>query len=75
MEKYKNFVEEEGVIISNNAIKNKKPMYVDTIDGNTKQVGYVITAQTDFPDENNYNWNKQYIDLWVNILTIVDTEF
>lgn len=75
LEKYKNLVEEKDYIsISNNAIKNKNPMYVDTTDGNTKQVGYVITAKTEFQDD-NYTWSTQYIDLWVSILTIEETEF
>lgn len=74
LEKYKNLVEEkEYIIISNNAIKNKNPMYVDTTDG-VKQVGYVITAKTEFQDD-NYKWSTQYIDLWVEVLTIEDTEF
>lgn len=75
LEKYKNLVEEKDYIsISNNAIKNKNPMYVDTTDGNTKQIGYVITAKTEFQDD-NYTWSTQYIDLWVSILTIEETEF
>lgn len=76
LEQYKNLVEEkEYITISNNAIKNKNPMYVDTTDGNTKQVGYVITAKTEFQDNDNYKWTTQYIDLWVEVLTIEDTEF
>ena len=75
LEKYKNLVEKKDYItISNNAIKNKNPMYVDTTDGKTKQVGYVITAKTEFQDD-NYKWSTQYIDLWVSILTIEETEF
>ena len=75
LEIYKTLVEEkEYVTISNNAMKNKSPMYVDTTDGNSKQVGYVITAKTNFQDD-NYNWSMQYIDLWIEILTIEDTEF
>lgn len=75
LEKYKNLVQEEDYItISNNAIKNKKPMYVDTKNGNAKQNGYVISAKMQFQDD-NYNLSTQYIDLWVSILTIVETEF
>lgn len=62
------------VTISENAIKNKRPMYIGTKDGDEKQVGFVITGKTDF--QNDYgNWTEQYIDLWVEILTVVDTEF
>ncbi len=72
--KYKEFVYKEGIInISDNAIKTKQGMYVDTADG-VRQVGYVITGQTEILCE-NYKWSKQYIDLWVKILTVVDTEF
>ena len=60
--------------ISDNALKTKELMYVDTQDG-VKQVGYVITGKTFFEDIDNYKWSKQYIDLWVTILTVVDTDF
>ena len=49
-------------------------MYVDTASEEIRQCGYVITGKTDF--ETDYGkWVEQYIDLWVNILTVVDTEF
>lgn len=60
-----------GVNISNNAITTKSPMYIDTETGDTKQVGYVITASTDF-NNNHQGWVKQYIDLWVNISIIIN---
>lgn len=60
--------------ISDNALKNKNPMFVDTENGEPKQVGYVITGKYDFQDD-FYRWSEQYIDLWVTIITIVDTEF
>lgn len=34
--------------ISKNAMKNKSEMFVDLSDGDTKQVGYVITGKTEF---------------------------
>ena len=43
------------------------------IDG-TKQIGYVITGKTEFQD-NFGRWTEQYIDLWVNIVTVIDMEF
>ena len=49
-------------------------MYVDTKDGNTKQIGYVITGKTEFND-NYYRWVKQYVDLWVRITEVNDVEF
>ena len=72
---YKEYVSEAaGVEISNNALKNKEPMYVDISNG-AKQVGYVITGKTEFEDRDKYKCSKQYIDLWVTILTVVDTDF
>lgn len=62
-------------ITAENAIKNKSEMYIDTATGESKQVGYVITGKTDFEDRDNYKWSTQYIDLWVTILTVTDTEF
>lgn len=73
--KYKDKVHETAFIeISNNALKNKRPMYVDASNG-VKQVGYVITGKAGFEDSYSYKWSKQYIDLWVTILTVVDTDF
>lgn len=72
---YKNKAYETGFVkISNNALKNKKAMYVDTSNG-AKQVGYVITGKAGFEDSYSYKWSEQYIDLWVTILTVVDTDF
>lgn len=74
LKEYVEIVKEKfGVEISNNALKNKQPMYVDTKYGE-KQVGYVITGQTDF-ENGNYKWVKQYIDLWVEVLSIIETTF
>ena len=61
------------IFISDNALKNKEPMYIDTKNG-VKQVGYVMTAKTDFSDDYG-NWKSKYIDLWVEIITVIDTEF
>lgn len=71
--KYQKRAKENGITISNSALKTAEPMYVDS-DGETKQVGLVITASTDFYDSYNV-CDKQYIELWAEILTIVDTEF
>lgn len=59
--------------ISKTAIKNKSNMYRDTKEG-TRQVGYVITGSTLF-DDNRQRWTKQFIDLWINIDTVIDTVF
>lgn len=76
LEKYREIVKDKFYIeISNNAIKNKNPMFIDTPDGNYKQVGYVITGKTEFEDRDNYKWSTQFIDLWVTVLTVIDTNF
>lgn len=73
LEQYREIVEEKHCIsISAHAIKNRNPMYIDTPDGE-KQIGFVITGKTDF--ESNYKWVTQYIDLWVTVLTVIDTIF
>ena len=62
------------ITITNNAMKNKKNMYIDTPAGESKQCGYVITGKADF--QRDYGeWVKQYIYLWVSVLTVCDTEF
>lgn len=74
LEKYRKAVEEEHYIsISPNALKYKNPMYIDTPTG-AKQCGYVITGKTDFQRDSG-EWVSQYIDLWVSILTVIDTDF
>lgn len=69
-------VEEKHYInISKNAIKNKSEMFVDLSDGGVKQVGYVITGKTEFDRGDYSGYSTQYIDLWITILTVVDTVF
>lgn len=64
---YKEYTYKEAYItISNNALKNKEPMYINTANG-AIQKGFVITAKCDFQDNDNYKWTAQYIDLWVDI--------
>lgn len=75
LEQYREAVKETAYIeISNNALKNKAPMYVDTANGEARQVGYVLTGKTEFQRDSGA-WSTQYIDLWVSILTVIDTEF
>ena len=57
------------VSISNNAINNPSPMFVDSKEGVALQVGYVITGSMDF-ETDNYQWKKQFINLWVDVKTI-----
>ena len=72
---YRSRAEECGVSISQNAIKSKTAMFVDMPDGSARQVGYVITGKTEFYKGDYTGWSTQYIDLWVTILTVVDTVF
>lgn len=76
LEIYRERVEEKHYIsISKNAIKNKSEMFIDQSDGSAKQVGYVITGKTEFEKSNYSGYSTQYIDLWVTILTVIDTVF
>lgn len=77
LEIYRERVEEKHYItISKNAIKNKSEMFVDLSDGGgAKQVGYVITGKTEFDRGDYSGYSTQYIDLWITILTVVDTVF
>ena len=59
--------------ISNNALKHKNGMYIDTSEG-IKQIGYVITGSTEF-QKNDYTWSKQFIDLWIEISKISEVDF
>ena len=76
LEIYRERVKEKHYIdISKNAIKNKSEMFVDLSNGSVKQVGYVITGKTEFDKGDYTGYSTQYIDLWVTILTVVDTVF
>ena len=62
---------------------NNKKWYIDggivsdmRIDADSvKQVGYVITGKTEFDRGDYTGYSTQYIDLWITILTVVDTVF
>ena len=62
------------VTVSNNAIKNRNPMYIDRKNDSPLQIGYVITGQSDF-QRNNGTWTTQYIDLWISIQKISEIDF
>lgn len=77
LKEYQKIVRDKYYIdISNTALKRKSPMYRDYKNGETKQVGYVLTGSTEF-ETDNYSgvWVKQFIDLWVEIQTITETIF
>ena len=75
LDKYAKLVESDDyTTITKNAIKNKEAMYIDNESGEAEQCGYVITASQDFQDEDG-KVSKQYIDLWITILTVVPTKF
>lgn len=75
LDKYVKSVESDNyTTITKNAIKNKKAMYIDNESGEAEQCGYVITASQYFQDEDG-KLSKQYIELWITILTIAPTKF
>ena len=75
LDKYVKLVESDDyTTITKNAIKNKKAMYIDNESGDAEQCGYVITASQYFQDDDG-KVSKQYIDLWITILTVVSTKF
>lgn len=69
---YVNDLKEQNIVISRNARRRKCRMY----EGDHKQVGWVVTARTAFYNiDDDYHWKEMYIDLWVEVLTIIDTKF
>ena len=76
LNQYREIVEEKYYIsISDNAIKAKSGMYIDTKNGAPRQIGYVITGKAEFENRDSYKWSTQYIDLWVEIITTTETDF
>lgn len=75
LKKYQEFIQDNHFIdISNNALKNKAPMYIDGKSGEALQIGYTITAKCDFLSDNGHR-STQYIDLWVEVLQYDYPEF
>ena len=74
IKEFRNFAEEQYISISDNAIKHKSPMYIDTLNG-TKQIGYTFNASTDIYDDDTQRYTKQWLTLWVEILTVIPTAF
>lgn len=63
-----------GVSVSENAIRNRNPMYIDKKSGESLQIGYVITGKTLF-DNDHSGYVEKYVDLWITIETISEPEF
>ena len=74
LKEFSEYAESNGIRISRSGIRNRQPMFRDSKDGSSRQVGYVITGKTSFQRDDG-GLVEQYIDLWVEILTIVETEF
>ena len=72
---YQGILKEKHLInISNNALKNKDPMFRES-NGEVEQTGYVITAKHDFYDDTKKNFVQQYIELWVSIVEVFKIDF
>lgn len=63
------------VSISDNALRNKNAMYVDMLNGEYKQVGYVITGKAYFEDRDTNYSKEHYIDVWIHIDELRDVDF
>ena len=75
LEQYREEVNEKDyVTITPSAMRKKSPMYVDTKNGESKQIGYVITAKTSFQRDNG-SWIDKYIYLWVTIDEVNTPDF
>lgn len=75
LEKWREIVTEEHYVeVTKNGMKHKSAMYRDRKDGSAEQIGFVVTGKTEFNDDYR-RWVQQYIDLWVEILTVDYPEF
>lgn len=72
LSEYADTLDDHGISISKHALSHPNKMYCDDKDGVSRQVGYVITASTEFDKGDYAGWSKQYIDLWVEIIRIED---
>ena len=73
---YADIVKKEYYVeVSKTAIKRKNGMFVDRLNGETVQVGYVLTGRYDCELADGYKWVKKYIDLWVKIHEVSTPDF
>ena len=76
LEKWREIVTEKHYIeVTKNGVKNRNAMYRERKDGSDVQIGFVITGKTEFQVENQWKFVQQFIDLWVEILTVDYPEF
>lgn len=64
------------ISISNNARKRKEPMYIDTKEGNPKQIGYVIKGSTEV-EFGSYSgdFRKKFVDIWTEVRELKSVDF
>ena len=58
-----------GVTISDNAIRNKGEMFIDTENG-SEPAGFVFTGKTSFDKGDYTGWTEQFINVWTTIYEI-----
>lgn len=65
---FRKIAEDNSIYISNNAIKQKSPMYCDVPgEEEPRQCGYVLTGKTKFYDDERFCFSTQYIEVWMEI--------
>lgn len=66
-------IQESGIVsVSKNALKNKRPVYIDIM-GNV-QIGWCITGSVLFENECS-KAKRKYVELWVEIEEVSIPEF
>ena len=73
---YEEIEDNHFINISNNARKRKEPMYIDTKEGNPKQVGYVIKGSTEV-EFGSYSgdFRKKFVNIWTEVRELKSFDF
>ena len=66
-EKYAEEAAAAGIEISKTQRKRPTAIYIDDIDGNAKQDGFLYKATTDIYDEERGKWTKCRAEIWATI--------
>ena len=69
-ERYAEAAAAAGVEISKTQQKRPEKIYIDDIDGNTQQCGYLFKATTDIYDEERRKWTKCRAEIWAKIYEV-----
>lgn len=75
IESFRGICKDNGIDISDNAVKTKQPIMVDTKDGKSVQVGFIFKASTETYNDLKRKYVKFRLEIWVEISELNTPKF